>query len=344
MEIFDLYNIPEKFISLTGGKAGRLCLLHKAGFSVPQGFVLYKPEDEADYQDAADYFESSKIKPVAVRSSAFAEDGAAFSSAGQYETVLNVSDKDEFRQAVRTCMESLHSRTADSYNTFIKADTDKNYMTLVVQQMVEARCAGVAFSKDPLHPEMALIEAVPGLGESLVSGKMQAEQYHVSENGTVETSGSLLSRTEVQTLAESVEKIAEVFGFTADVEWAIDKEGKLWFLQVRPVTTEDLPGIDEFDYKPDLTGHVVTNCNISEMMPGAITPLTMTTSAYGLDYGLRKLLLHAGVYQSEEEIPPYSCYFTIGGHLFGDLTPIYAIGKTMVMASKESILTGVFQL
>lgn len=337
MRIFDLYDIPEEMIRLTGGKAGRLCLLHKAGFPVPPGFVLYKPETEDDFEKAAEYFEDSGLFSVAVRSSAASEDGASFSSAGQYETVLNVSDKTEFRKALQTCLNSLHGRNAENYNAFMRQDPEENYMTVVVQEMVDAKAAGVAFSKDPLDPETALIEACEGLGESLVSGRKQAEQYHVTKDGKVRTKGQLLSEELVQKINDAVQNIAEEFGFTADIEWAVDKAGELWFLQVRPVTTEDLPTVDEFDWKGDLSGHIVTNCNISEMMPGAITPLTMTTSAFGLDYGLRKLLIHSGVYRDEKEIPPYSCYFTINGHLFGDLTPIYAIGKTMVMASKESI-------
>lgn len=337
MNIFDLYDIPEEILPFTGGKAGRLCMLHKEGFDVPKGFVLFKPEGENDIEEAVRFFEQSGLSCVAVRSSAASEDGAFFSSAGQYETVLNVSGKDTFRQAVKKCLDSLHSVTAEHYNSFMRSDSEENYMTIVVQEMVDAECAGVAFSKDPLNPEVTLVEAVKGLGESLVSGKNRAEQYLISENRSIQGSGDLLSETQLLVLSDSVKRIAEAFHFTADVEWAIDREGKLWFLQVRPVTTENLPTVDEFDYKRNLEGHVVTNCNISEMMPGAITPLTLSTSAYGLDYGLRKLLIHSGVYSSFEELPPYSCYFTLSGHLFGDLTPIYAIGKTMVLASKESI-------
>ncbi len=337
MELYNLYDIPEDKLPFCGGKAARLSVLGKAGFPVPPGFVLLWPKTEADLDEAAEAFRSSGLSNVAVRSSATTEDGSVLSSAGQYETVLNIHTADEFRKAVQTCLDSLHSETAESYQAFMNPDAQEGAMSVLVQEMVDARCAGVAFSKDPLDPTQALIEAVPGLGESLVSGKKQAAQFHVDEKLSVKTDSKLLSEEEALSVHEMTQKIAALFEFTADVEWAIGRDGKLYLLQVRPVTTEDMPTIDEFDPKTDFTDHVVTNSNISEMMPGAITPLALTTSANGLDYGLRKLLIHSGVYKSEKEIPPYSCYFTLSGHLFGDLTPVYAIGRTMVMASKESI-------
>lgn len=337
MEIYNLYDIPEDKLPFCGGKAARLSILGKAGFPVPPGFLLCSPQTDQDLAAAADYFTDSGLTCVAVRSSATSEDGALFSSAGQYETVLNVTEKNDFQKAVNTCLDSLHTSTAKSYQAFMGTEAQNTSMSVLVQQMVDARCAGVAFSKDPLDPQYALIEAVSGLGESLVSGKKTAAQYHVADDRSVKADSDLLTETQVLEIYDTTLTIAEHFGFTADVEWAIDGNGRLYILQVRPVTTEDVPELDEFDPKTDLTDHVITNCNISEMMPGAITPLTLTTSANGLDYGLRYLLIHSGVYKSEEEIPPYSCYFTLSGHLFGDLTPIYAIGKTMVMASKESI-------
>ena len=337
MELNNLHDIPENKLPVCGGKAARLSVLIKGGFPVPPGFVLLGPETAQDLDTATEAFIQSGLSNVAVRSSATTEDGSTLSSAGQYETVLNITNDKEFRKAVQTCLDSLHSTTAESYHAFMNPDAQEGSMSVLVQEMVDARCAGVAFSKDPLDPSQALIEAVPGLGESLVSGRKKAVQYHITNDRSVKMDSTLLSEQEVLALYDMTQRIADLFDFTADVEWAIDRNGKLFILQVRPVTTEDMPTIDEFDPKTDFTGHVVTNSNISEMMPGAITPLALTTSANGLDYGLRKLLIHSRVYKSEKEIPPYSCYFTLSGHLFGDLTPVYAIGKTMVMASKESI-------
>ena len=81
-----------------------------------------------------------------------------------------------------------------------------------------------------------------------------------------------------------------------DVEWAI-KGGQLFLLQMRPITTEIID-IEEFDRDDDLTGHLFTKRNVGEMMPGAVTPLTLSTSAEAIDYGMRYMLAKAGVYKT----------------------------------------------
>jgi len=335
MKIFDLFNIPEDMLALTGGKAARLCELHKAGFNVPGGFVIYDAASAEDIEEAAYRWEQSGIGNVAVRSSAFGEDGGAASSAGQYETVLNVNSKEAFIAAVNTCINSLNSATATAYNKNFGEHEIKR-MTVVVQKMVTPYAAGVCFSKDPAGGECVLVEAVRGLGEALVSGAASADEYRVLGENITRT-GDILSDEQVLAIAKGSLDAAEKFGFTADTEWAISEDGELFWLQIRPVTTEELPDLNEFDGKQDLEGHVVTTCNISEMMPGAVTPLTHSTSVRALDWGVRKLLVHSHAYPDMNAIPPYSCYFSIGNHLFGDMMPLYMMDRTMVMASKASI-------
>ncbi len=334
MQIFDLFDIPEDIKPLAGGKAARLCDLKAAGYDVPDGFVLFDVNDEEDIALAADRWQASEIGPAAVRSSALGEDSAETSAAGQYETVLGVSDRPQFITAVKECLDSLAGSIAAAYRDSF--GMVENRMTLVVQRMIEPKCAGVCFSKDPLGGTYTLIEAVEGRGEGLVSGSRRAEEYRVYGDKTG-CSGKLLTKAQVNEITKGAKKAEELFGFTADMEWAIDEDGRLWWLQLRPVTTEDMPDVGEFDAAQDFTGHVLTTSNISEMMPGAITPLTHSTSLMGLDWGVRKLLVHSKAYKDMQAIPPYSCYFTIGGHLFGDLTPLYMMDRTMALSSKGSI-------
>ncbi|MBQ4061655.1 MAG: hypothetical protein IJD14_02230 [Christensenellaceae bacterium] len=335
MKLYDLYDIPADVISMVGGKAARLCGLYKQGFNVPQGFVIYDAKTEDDFDKAAKYWQESGLGNCAVRSSAYGEDGSAASSAGQYETVLNVNTPEDFKKAVKTCLDSLNSVTVTAYEKSFGSKDEKR-MTVVVQKMITPYAAGVCFSKDPSGRNCTLIEAVRGLGEALVSGAAQADEYRVSGHDIART-GEILNDEQILKIAAGSRLAAEKFGFTADTEWAIDGKGELFWLQLRPVTTEDMPTIDEFDGAQDLNGHVVTTCNISEMMPGAVTPLTHSTSVRALDWGVRKLMVHSKAYPSMDAIAPYSCYFSIGNHLFGDLTPLYMMDRTMVLASKASI-------
>ena len=109
--------------------------------------------------------------PVAVRSSATGEDGAEQSFAGQYDTVLGVDSADGFAAAVRQCAVSVGSERASSYGSQ-DADTAAVTMHVVVQQMVDARAAGVVFTADPTsgRRDLMVIDAIAGLGEALVDG------------------------------------------------------------------------------------------------------------------------------------------------------------------------------
>lgn len=153
-----------------GGKAAGLAELRRLGLAVPPGFVLA----EASAPNAAevarrrfDRMAAAGTIPVAVRSSAVGEDGVDQSFAGQYDTVLGVDSVDAFAAAVRRCAESVDSQRASAYSGHCTAT-----MNVVVQQMVDARAAGVVFTADPAsgRRDLMVIDAVAGLGEALVDG------------------------------------------------------------------------------------------------------------------------------------------------------------------------------
>ena len=130
-----LFKIPEELLPEVGGKARGLYLLNQAGLPVSDGFILYDVQTEEDLQKALEYYEHSDLFTVAVRSSAKGEDGVDFSGAGQYATVLNVT-KDTFVEAVKTCLDSVHSETARSYGDAFLA-TPENKMTVVMHHAMK---------------------------------------------------------------------------------------------------------------------------------------------------------------------------------------------------------------
>ncbi len=92
---------------------------------------------------------------------------------------MNVKDETSCEKAIRDCVASLHNETAQTYaKTFLGSAQSK--MTVVVQQMVDAKIAGVLFTHAPKYKDTILIEVVLGLGESLVSGKTTVQQYKVT--------------------------------------------------------------------------------------------------------------------------------------------------------------------
>ncbi|MGN7250858.1 PEP/pyruvate-binding domain-containing protein [Arthrobacter sp. SAFR-014] len=209
--------------------------------------------------------------PVAVRSSATAEDLPFASFAGQQDTYLNVIDAVALLDAVRKCWASLWTDRAVAYRASRNIDPATVALAVVVQRMVDAEAAGVMFTANPVtgRRREAVIDASPGLGEAVVSGAVNPDHFVVDT-----ASGSILQRrlgdkrTAVRPLpaggTESVEQTAAGpgvenqpcltdaqireltalgskaeahYGAPQDTEWALDVDGKFWLTQSRPITT-----------------------------------------------------------------------------------------------------------
>jgi pyruvate,water dikinase len=203
--------------------------------------------------------------PVAVRSSATAEDSETASFAGQQETYLHVRGVDEIVERIRDCWCSFFTERALFYRKRKGSLTDLG-MAVVVQRMVQPDVSGVMFTIDPTkgRRDRMVVEAVFGLGEGVVSGQLTPDQYTLARDGRLkrtrlatqpyaivhDPAGGVREqelspeRGEAQTLAEAqLARLAKVgielegrLGGPQDIEWAI-QDDELFVLQSRPVTT-----------------------------------------------------------------------------------------------------------
>jgi pyruvate,water dikinase len=203
--------------------------------------------------------------PVAVRSSATAEDTLEFSFAGQQDTYLNIIDDAALRTAVMDCWSSLWTARAIGYRTHNGIPHAGLALAVVVQRMVPSEVSGVLFTANPLtgvRSEMVM-DAAFGLGEALVSGQVEPDHYIVdaaaekilrknlgakakalhsgSGGGTVwmETDRSrhqALPDEQILNLARLGRQIEDHYGLPQDVEWAWAGD-QLYILQSRPVTS-----------------------------------------------------------------------------------------------------------
>lgn len=331
MKIYQLGQLPEEIYPSVGGKAKGLDMLVRQGFTVPKGFVITDTEqidEEAVYQA----FDAMKAEKVSVRSSASNEDQSSASNAGQYETCLFV-DRSHLMESVKKCLESLNSRRVEDYARHF--ELKQGTMNIVVQEMIDSDKAGVLFTAGPNNGSTILIEAVSGQGENLVSGQVTAHRYEISRKYYRPCSDDLLNEDEIKRLYETGKKIRTIFSEEKDLEWAIHN-GQLYLLQMRPITTEIID-IEEFDRDDDLRGHLFTKRNVGEMMPGAVTPLTLSTSAKAIDYGMRYMLYKAGVYSSPYEEKPLRLISSISGHLFFDMNLLYNMYAKVGIANPQSM-------
>lgn len=262
-----------------GPKAAQLAAL-ATRYDVPPGFCVTARAYRNERRDATPspalrtalrsaYERLSRDDPqggyVAVRSSAVDEDGAEASFAGQHDTVLNVRGADAVVAAVEATWASLHAETALAYRREHGLGEDDLALAVLVQRMVWADAAGVAFSVDPVSGDAGtvVVTAAWGLGESVVGGTVSAATWRVaktdlrvlesrvteqermvipSEEGTRDVvvprflrSRPALDPEQLRSVAEVTRSLEHERGWAVDVEFAW-RDDRLALLQCRPVT------------------------------------------------------------------------------------------------------------
>jgi pyruvate,water dikinase len=234
-----------------------------------------------------DFVKPMDLPFVAVRSSGIMEDIEKASSAGQYETFLNVKGEDNLIKAVQKCWASLYTARVMYYRNKNNQPQDTS-LGVAVMRMINSEGSGVAFTVDPTNPKegsnQIVIEACWGLGESLVQGRVQPDKYVVDKtNGdildkfigkkntemvrdvmygvTVTRNVSLdriekqvLSDYEIVALAAYCKKIEQHYNTPQDIEWALER-GRLYIVQSRAVTTLEEKKTEAIQGTSILEGH-----------------------------------------------------------------------------------------
>jgi phosphohistidine swiveling domain-containing protein len=306
MRVIALSEIFAGMADLVGGKAAVLGELIRRSEPVPPGFCVTTEAyrlGEIPRAELIEAYERLGAGPVAVRSSATAEDLPDASFAGQLDTFLDVTGAAELIAAVTKCWDSLHAARAVAYREARDIDDAAVRMAVIVQRMVDPAVAGVLFTANPLtgrRTEM-MVDAAPGLGTAVVDGASTVDHYVL--DGTDRPATGCVTPAQLAELRAAGARLQAYFGSPQDVEWAIDRDGTLWLLQSRPITTlfplppqtgEPLPRVYlEF-------GHV-------QGMLQPVTPMGMAT----LKSMIAGMLAALGVRVDVVDI---------GGRLYGDLS------------------------
>jgi rifampicin phosphotransferase len=263
--------------ALLGAKAANLGRLASAGFPVPPGFVV-TPAAEGHLRDASPHMLGSAAalgaRRFAVRSSGTAEDLKDASFAGQYETFLDVRPEG-LPEAVERVFASASAPRVSAYKEDRAEGTvadEHPRMAVLVQAMVEADSSGVVFTADPVtgRRDEVVITAVRGLGERLVSGEAEGDEWVVKGEDAIQRreSEGALTRGQALEVARLARRVEAHFGAPQDVEWAISG-GELYLLQARPMTA--LP--EPVEWEPPRPGYWMRNFRLGEWLPEAMTPL-----------------------------------------------------------------------
>ena len=313
--------IDESDLPRVGGKGLNLGKLTRAGFRVPQGFcvttdayrfsvpnlsaqhansikdITLAPELVSEIRTASEKLQTAT---VAVRSSATAEDLAEASFAGQQDTFLNVTP-DELLDALKACWASLWSERAIVYRQTQDIADEGLAMAVVIQEMCEAEVSGVLFTVDPFNKNLSVTESNWGLGESVVSGAITPDSFHVSREtgevleksvatkremvtaaGVSEVSPAQqdipsLTDTQLKELTKLGLQVESHYGQPMDIEWAL-VDGQFALLQARYITT---PSSSTASSEPTHPPPEVDEESVENLRQGEIHLLKIYTDAHG---------------------------------------------------------------
>jgi pyruvate,water dikinase len=230
-----------------GGKAFNCARLRQAGFPVPDGIIVSTLASDAEIRQLPDdpWFDGMPAGTLfAVRSSGIGEDGEDHSFAGIHETHLNVPHK-ELVEAVLVCRRSAQSEQAMAYRRFRHLEGEGETIGVLVQRMVAARVSGVAFTVNPISgADEIVINAASGLGEALVSGQINPDEFTIRKRDGAVTGvrhgagegRTSLTPAQLADLGAILRRIEEHYGAPQDVEFCYDGR-QFWIVQSRPITT-----------------------------------------------------------------------------------------------------------
>jgi rifampicin phosphotransferase len=323
-------------ISQHGGKAVGLARLMRAGMPVPDGFVVAHAALERCLTAAASMpleladpivtaaRHIARGAPLAVRSSAAGEDGSVSSFAGQLESVLGVDALNGLEQAVKRVWASRSSDRVDAYTRARNAPLAG--MGVIVQRQVDARWAGVLFTVSPERgaAREMLCEYTEGLGDRLVAGEITPGRIAIARidhalSWKTDDGASRPPESAIAELARAACEAEALFGCPQDIEWAIDREGAVWLLQSRPITTLSLA-----------TGRSIlwSNANVNENFPQPICPLLYSVASAGYTRYFRGLGEAFGVSEARLQRMDRDLQTIIGvhaGRMYYNLTSIHAV-------------------
>ena len=284
-----------------GGKAAVLMALVHEGLNIP-AFIAITPEafqDSGLKAVARDQISKALAnlgaEEFAVRSSGRGEDGAAHSHAGQFLTTLNVADDHVPQEAVKV-WQSGDAAHLEEYRRSKGIEETETGPAVLVQVMLSPRCAGVAFTADPVsgRQDTLVISATKGLADKLVNGEIDGENYVLRKGEScaeVVPDKPLLNTEDIRKLAVLCQKVENFYGKPQDIEWAFVGE-KLYLLQSRPITSA-------LRAEPisDNNKIVFDNSNIIESYPGFVSPLTFSFAQYSYARVYRQFVSLLGVNQ-----------------------------------------------
>lgn len=276
-----------------------------------QKLIISSEFPKSIYKDIIEQLEKFNIKiPFAVRSSASSEDSKQASFAGIHKSYLNITKIEELTLYIKKCFASLWTIEALTYRKHNNFNIMEVVQNVVIMEMINPESSGVAFTCDmkSRKKENFVINANFGLGESIVNGEVEPDEYHIDtkeinlkilkvnigskessvkysyNSGVIKEKNKLktqvLDNNQIIQLSYLLKRISETISYfdkLYDFEWAFDGN-VFWILQVRPVTTTDI--FDSFETDLISYGNIWSNANFKDILPNTISPISWSIISF----------------------------------------------------------------
>ena len=268
--------------NLYGAKAAHLSKMKRAGFPVPDGFVISAAAFVSFFIEKSDMagliaeirseVERVGAKKYMVRSSAIGEDSDENSFAGQLDSFISSSEESAIISHLQKCWASYNKENVRVYEKH--SGRKLKGMGVIIQQLIEPDFAGVIFTRSHLKEGQLLVEFVEGHAEKLVSGESTPKSFHYSSKESFHEKDYLPELKKGLAIAEQIEQL---YGSPTDIEWAI-KDGVFYVVQARPITSK----IKEKEV-------YWSNTNLNENYPDPISPLLYSIARDSYYYYFKNL-------------------------------------------------------
>jgi phosphohistidine swiveling domain-containing protein len=318
-----------------GGKASNCARLLRAGFPVPPGLVILASAADGELAHLQEHpwiVAQPATTRFAVRSSGIGEDGAGHSFAGIHETLLNVAPED-LAAAALACRRSVASAPAQAYRRTRQLRDDARTGVLV-QPMIGAAVSGVAFTINPVTAaDEIVVNAVKGLGDALVSGLVEPDEFrvrkidrallstHLARRELAQPPDAVLTSAMIDELAGLLLRMERHYEAPQDVEWCHDGE-RLWILQSRPITTAAAVSATVPAVKPAVDIEW-TRANLAEVFPDQLSPQALDAYERMLNDSQRRFMGRVLLPEAEWGAQFKSFY----GRLYFNLTQLRHVAR-----------------
>ena len=327
-----------------GGKAANLARLMRSGAPVPDGVVIPDGAIDRNSVDAVDVWSRIGFSTAIVRSSAVGEDSADASFAGQLDSIPDVTTPDALRDAIARVWASQRSDRVLAYQA--ARGITLAGMGIIIQRQVQASVSGVLFTVSPTDPAEMLLEYCGGMGEALVSGAVNPGRVSIRRPAHDTPAGAglyrwtktaspddpapaedfLLNDLQIAKLTRLALDIERTFGAPQDIEWTIGRDGQLWIVQSRPITTPPKAG------RSDGAKVRWSNANVNENFPQPISPLLYSVARLGYYHYFRNLGRAFGVSRDRLALMEPALRQIIGVHgarMYYNLTSIHSVLRSV---------------